>query len=322
MSTESDNPQGTATQTAVPTAAELFASEIDDDQPEQEADDDAEATQGEGEADESDAPEGEEGDEADPDEEGESEASDKKPETIEIDGKPVNLEEVKLGYLRQQDYTRKTQQLSTERQEFDAAIQRVTQIDQSARQALDLAKQVISSVIPQAPSMDLLQSDPVAYFQAKEAHDLALNVIKQLDERGRTTQQAMTREQVMKRHDDHQKALEKENEMLIEKLPYLATSDGKERFRREAVEYGAKHYGLTAAEINSISSAKELSVLADAISYRKLKDKTPQAVQKVAQAPKMVKPGTREKQPVNRIERLQKLGGKATAADIFSALEG
>lgn len=318
MSTESDNPQGTATQTAVPTAAELFASEIEDDQPEQEADDDAEATQGEGEADESDAPEGEEDDEADPDEEGESEASDKKPETIEIDGKPVNLEEVKLGYLRQQDYTRKTQQLSTERQEFDAAIQRVTQIDQSARQALDLAKQVISSVIPQAPSMDLLQSDPVAYFQAKEAHDLALNVIRQLDDRGKSTQQAMTREQAVK----HAEALKKEQELLAEKLPSLATIDGKEKFRREAIEYGAKHYGLTAAEIDSISSAKELSVLADAIAYRKLKDKTPQAVQKVAQAPKMVKPGTREKQPVNRIERLQKLGGKATAADIFSALEG
>jgi len=45
-----------------------------------------------------------------------------KPITVEIDGKEVTIEELKNGYLRQSDYTRKTQQLANQRKEFEDAI--------------------------------------------------------------------------------------------------------------------------------------------------------------------------------------------------------
>lgn len=45
-----------------------------------------------------------------------------KPITVEIDGKEVTIEELKNGYLRQADYTRKTQQLANQRKEFEDAI--------------------------------------------------------------------------------------------------------------------------------------------------------------------------------------------------------
>ena len=45
-----------------------------------------------------------------------------KPITVEIDGKEVTIEELKNGYLRQADYTRKTQELSNQRKEVEDAV--------------------------------------------------------------------------------------------------------------------------------------------------------------------------------------------------------
>lgn len=45
------------------------------------------------------------------------------PETIEIDGKQVPIDELKGGYLRQSDYTRKTQDLAREREKAKVAQQ-------------------------------------------------------------------------------------------------------------------------------------------------------------------------------------------------------
>lgn len=45
-----------------------------------------------------------------------------KPITVEIDGKEVTIDELKNGYLRQSDYTKKTQQLSHQRKEVEEAI--------------------------------------------------------------------------------------------------------------------------------------------------------------------------------------------------------
>lgn len=41
------------------------------------------------------------------------------PQTIDIDGKPVPIEEVRKGYLRQADYTKKTQALADERRQLE-----------------------------------------------------------------------------------------------------------------------------------------------------------------------------------------------------------
>lgn len=45
-----------------------------------------------------------------------------KPITVEIDGKEVTIEELKNGYLRQADYSRKTQQLANQRKEVEDAV--------------------------------------------------------------------------------------------------------------------------------------------------------------------------------------------------------
>jgi hypothetical protein len=53
----------------------------------------------------------------------EEEPKEDKPITVEIDGEEVTLDELRNGYLRQSDYTRKTQELSRQRGEAKEAIE-------------------------------------------------------------------------------------------------------------------------------------------------------------------------------------------------------
>ena len=55
-------------------------------------------------------------------EEAVEEKEEEKPITVEIDGKEVSLDELKNGYLRQSDYTKKTQELSRQRNETKEAV--------------------------------------------------------------------------------------------------------------------------------------------------------------------------------------------------------
>jgi hypothetical protein len=62
------------------------------------------------------------------------------PDYVEIDGKQVPLEELKGGYLRQSDYTSKTQQLAKEKKELELAKQYYDAVNSNPEFAQDLAK--------------------------------------------------------------------------------------------------------------------------------------------------------------------------------------
>lgn len=62
------------------------------------------------------------------------------PEFIEIDGQQVSLEELKNGYLRQADYTRKTQELAETRRRLQYAEQLYNAIYQNPEVAQQLAE--------------------------------------------------------------------------------------------------------------------------------------------------------------------------------------
>lgn len=325
MAVEGDNPAsaGTAQETAAPkSAAELFeameAGETGQPEPEDEEETDAEP-HGEPEAEDEPEAEAEGEDSEAPEEEEDAEADEKGPQTIEIDGKPIPLDEVKDGYLRQQDYTRKTQQLADERREFHSAVERVTSVDRDARQALEFAAKVVQAVIPPAPDQNLLHTDPIAYVQAKEAREQAVAVLRQLESQSSKSSQretGLTQEEVRRRLDDEMK-------VLADKAPAFAKDEYRAKFREEAINLGSKHYGLTAEEVDSVSSHKELLILRDAIEYRKLQAKTMESVRKAKTAPKIVaKPGTRETpKPARGLDALKKLGRAPTAREIFAALE-
>lgn len=82
------------------------------------------------------------------------------PQTIEINGEQVSIDEVTKGYLRQSDYTRKTQELANQRKELAYLAQLKEQLEANP----DLAKQI-------AQEHNLAALDPEYAVQAQREQE-------------------------------------------------------------------------------------------------------------------------------------------------------
>ena len=98
--------------------------------------------------------------------------------TITVDGEEqtVNLGELKLGYQREVDYRKKTQQLAEDRKALDTKSQDVdTKIQHTSEQTIGLLNQLQALIVPnmQSPEMQALrQNDP------EEANRIELDAMK------------------------------------------------------------------------------------------------------------------------------------------------
>lgn len=80
--------------------------------------------------------------------------SEPKAETIEINGEQVSIDELKGGYLRQSDYTRKTQELARIKKDLEKAEQLYTAVQKDPDTAIELAEKLgIEYVSPQDKEM-------------------------------------------------------------------------------------------------------------------------------------------------------------------------
>src|SRR5690606_31041659 len=65
-----------------------------------------------------------------------------KPITVEIDGKEITLDELKNGYLRQSDYTKKTQEARRKEQQAEQALQLLEQLKSNPQLSQQLSEQL------------------------------------------------------------------------------------------------------------------------------------------------------------------------------------
>lgn len=68
--------------------------------------------------------------------------SESKAETVEIDGQQVSIDELKGGYLRQSDYTRKTQELARSKKELEKAEAVYTAMHKDAETAQEISERL------------------------------------------------------------------------------------------------------------------------------------------------------------------------------------
>jgi hypothetical protein len=68
------------------------------------------------------------------------------------DGSEHTLEEIEKGFLRQQDYTRKTQELSSNRKLLEEAAERFVNQDKQVKEFAEFARKVVESYAPKPPT--------------------------------------------------------------------------------------------------------------------------------------------------------------------------
>lgn len=132
-----------------------------------ESDDETEEQPDEQDSEDEDAGETVEGEEAE-EEEGEEQTF-----TVNVGGKEetVTLSELRDGYLRQADYTRKTQAVVEQRKALDTQAEQASKQREEALALLEAIPQQLLGTPPAKPDISLLRSDPQQYEEQKVAYE-------------------------------------------------------------------------------------------------------------------------------------------------------
>lgn len=237
--------------------------------------------------------------------------------TVKIDGQDqdVTLDDLKNSYLRQSDYTKKTQTLAEQRRQMENINANIQQERQVLSENLKATQQFLENGMVQQPDVSLLESDPVTYMKQKDAfekHQAVLNQVKQ----EQINIQAKQQNDLIQ---NYQKNLEQEKVRLTEYIPEWKNQDVATKEKNNIVTY-AKRLGFTSEELNQASDARAINVLRKAYLYDNLISKNKVAQKKVSKAPKMVKGGVpRNKNEVSQrnsnklFDRLKKSGKQEDA---------
>jgi len=277
---------------------------------EADADDEAEAEPDEGEAEE------------EPDDEEETKPKPKREPgddvTVKLDdGTQVTLKELKRGYLREADYTRKNQARAEKERAIDEQRKTLSTVAEQQQEAFEVAAALIRAQIPEPPDPALIQTNPQLFLQQKELRESAQARLQQLALAYRQSQEGVKAQDEADKKakaEAERKELEDlkrtEYEALVKVMPKLGTEVGRKAFLQEAAEIGGRVYGITPEQIGNIISHTEVRILHDAIQWRKLQSQKMEAVSKAKQAPPL--------RPANRAAPGQK--AKAKQAEALAVL--
>jgi len=238
--------------------------------------------------------------------------------TVKVDGEEfeVSLDELRDGYQRQSDYTRKSQSLAEQRKAYEANLQAVQNERNQYAQVLEQMSENQNYQLQQFEDInwkELKDDDPMEYMEKRLEYQEAKDRISQLNnERARVHQQNQAEiTQVLT------EKVQKEAELLSAALPEYA--DPGSNLKTDIRNY-ALSLGFPENEIDSISDHRVVLVLHKAM----MQDNAAKGVKKVKVAPKVVKSGTPQtkSQKVKRVvqakrERLSKTGNQRDAADVF-----
>lgn len=275
----------------------------------------------------------EESEDGDEEEEAEAESYDLTDETeIDLgDGQKATLAQLKADYGQvqkrvadfQRDYTQKTDALAQSRKEVEEQSQRVLQWANETRQQREMILAFQQKHMPQPPSREMMQEDPVGYMQAKADYDEAMQQMQQLQYVAHQEQQRQSAQQL----EAEEKRLEQERAKMQEVLPELADPKKLAQFKEDVTNVFAKEYGFTMDEISTVRDHRFAKVMRDAIAYQKLQKSQPKIQAKVAGKPPVMRSGksmaksTSAKGKEQRLARLRSSGSLEAGIDALMDLD-
>jgi len=245
--------------------------------------------------------------------------------TIKVDGEEleVGIDELKNGYQRQADYTRKSQALAEQRKETEAIQSERMQLEQERQMyanGLQMLQEQQSAKLKDFESVEwesLKAEDPYQYMikkdEYRDAQERVNNIVAE--------QQAVQQEQARQAQQARAHFVQQEYTRLINALPEWG--DNKSTIRKDIQEY-ASSVGFRPEEINQLADHRSILVIKKAMEYDKLTTKVAPKKKAVKKVPKVQKSGrgnskedvAAEKAKEKRA-RLKKSGKQDDAASLF-----
>jgi hypothetical protein len=227
-------------------------------------------------------------------------------------------DEVVKGYLRNADYTRKSQENAEKRKALDSETQAVAGERQRYATQLTQLDQILTESAGAEPDWDTLRNEDPGVFAATYAawdqHQKRIASVRQ--EKARVQQQVQADQ--VKQLQEHLKG---EAEKLIEAIPEWKVPEKAQADKSEIAEY-ARSQGYSDDEMNSVMDHRVIKILRDAMLFRKSQQKKP-VIEKRIETAKVLAPGsgTKDKVPVSeRTRRKQALAKTHSLSDAGGAI--
>ena len=236
--------------------------------------------------------------------------------------KEVTLEELMQGYQLGADYTKKTQEVAEQRKAVEAernAILEAKQVRDAYAQRLNAMEQFLISTQDRPENLAVMkENDPIGYA-VKVAE---LTEKKEQLQKVRVEQQRIAQQQQAEYQHQLQQHTQEEAQKLSQVLPEFSDPTKGEQLKSEIRNYG-KSVGFSDAELSNVYDSRHVLMLHKAMQYDKLQKSKPAINKKVAQAPKMVKSGTKvtEGNRDNRKKQMNKLKQTGKVRDAAALFE-
>jgi hypothetical protein len=238
------------------------------------------------------------------------------PVKVEFDGKtwelpkgtPPELAEgvKKMADDLKADYTRKTQSVAELRRQAEETAKSTQQqaelIAASATKVVELRE--VQRQIEQIEAIDfnaLADTDPQQAIRLQAAHT---RLIQAREAKQREVFESQQQAQALT-HQERQRALSNAAQELKKALPDFTPQ------MAQAIRENTKAYGFTDAELENVTDHRLVLALRDAMAWRELQSKKPEAMKKVAEAPKVIKPQApipKQRENKSAAERLRTTG--------------
>ena len=250
---------------------------------------------------------------------------------ITVNGKvqKVSLNELKEGYSKGSDYTKKTMELGEQRRSLDSELDAISKDKQAVKQMREeyaQKLQVVEQNLQTDENIDwvtLAQTDPTDYAVKKAEYDRK----KELQLQVQQEKQKLAQEQRKEQERIYQKHIENERGKLIEVMPIFGDQKKAPKLMKDISEFAMKQ-GYTEQEVSMVVDHRAVRTLHDAMKYNQLLEKKNLQGKKVKPISRVVssegKNNTRstDKQVrVNdRMKQLKKSGNVKDAEKLLSAM--
>ena len=243
--------------------------------------------------------------------------------TVKVDGQEVEVtqEELINGYSRQQDYTRKTQELSQQRKTIEQQQAELAQRDAIYSQLLPKMEAQLKGELANEPDWNALyEDDPVGYVREKQLWDEKKEKLSAVA----AEQQRLQQDALVKQQEQIEKYVQYGNQRLLEIIPEWQNPEVAAKEKAAISEYAMRELEYTPEEIQQVYDYRALLGLRNAW----LNSRTVEATKKkpTQKAPaRVARPGTTNRPktttPVKKAkQRLAKTGKTSDAAKVFEQL--
>ena len=207
----------------------------------------------------------------------------------------LTLEELRLGYMRQGDYTRKTQQVAEGRKQAEAELEALQAQRSGYANQLAQLETALSQSEPTQEYWNALEAeDPIEFVKQREAMRDRRDALAQVQ----SEQQRVQAEQHQQLQAQAQERLAQETGKLLDVIPEWRDAEVATKQKNAVYTYAQRHLGFSEQELSQVSDHRAVNALRKAYLYDELMKQKPAATKKTKAAPKMAKGG----QPTSKRE--------------------